>query len=139
MRNQPLKFGCSANKLVAPNAAENLASMIIAVVVHESGRLTRKIVSVKLDPVFALRFGGVEGAGGGRNYFLPGIDIFTQGGDSNTDRDIPLRLRLAVGLFSFCDSLAHAFRNYPGFAKRGLWQQDAELLAAIATSNVGGT
>ena len=36
MRKEPLKLGRSADKLVAPNAAENLASFIIAVVVHEA-------------------------------------------------------------------------------------------------------
>ena len=36
MRKEPLKLGRSANKLVATNAAENLTSVIVAVVVHEA-------------------------------------------------------------------------------------------------------
>jgi hypothetical protein len=37
MRKEPLKFGRSANKLIAPNAAENLASIFVAVIVHGAG------------------------------------------------------------------------------------------------------
>ena len=85
-----------------------------------------------------MRLGGVECAVGGRDYFFPGIDIFAQSGDSNADGHVPQRLRLAEGIFSFCHSLAHAFSDYSRLAKRSLRQQDATLLAAIATGNVRG-
>ncbi len=54
MRNESFQFGGPANKLVALYAAENLAHLLIAVVVHLAAG-AREVVDVKLDAVFALR------------------------------------------------------------------------------------